>query len=286
MATIPVFAEEHLRAVCQVLGATDTGLTNSEIDEVLHACRIDDPHPRGRGDVVVMVPKRERLLEALRRRQERDRCGNNVIAFVKASMAPVRYAGNPSRFRDLRERLNTVLSFVGYELGEDGEVCKVTSARTLGEAEERAGHLRAELERRGVHPDVLRFCRAELLEANYFHAVLEATKSLADKIRQRTGLQADGVKLAEEAFGFTRGGLPRLAFNSLQTPTEVSEHVGLWNLVRGIFGAFRNVSAHAPKIYWPIREQDALDLLTLASLIHRRLDDAVSPAAAPTRTGA
>ena len=34
-------------------------------------------------------------------------------------------------------------------------------------------------------------------------------------------------------------------------------------------------NAHAPKIHWPINEQDALDILTLASLLHRRLDSAV-----------
>lgn len=74
----------------------------------------------------------------------------------------------------------------------------------------RAGRLRRALQERRVHPDVLRFCRAELLQDNYFHA-----------------------------------------------------------------GTFRNTTAHAPKIHWPINEQDALDILTLASLLHRRLDGAV-----------
>jgi hypothetical protein len=42
-----------------------------------------------------------------------------------------------------------------------------------------------------------------------------------------------------------------------------------------MFGTFRNVTAHAPKIHWNITEQDALDLLTLCSLLHRRLDAAI-----------
>jgi hypothetical protein len=41
-----------------------------------------------------------------------------------------------------------------------------------------------------------------------------------------------------------------------------------------MFGTFRNVTAHAPKITWPINEQDALDLLSLVSYLHRRLDAA------------
>jgi hypothetical protein len=34
---------------------------------------------------------------------------------------------------------------------------------------------------------------------------------------------------------------------------------------------FRNTTAHAPKIIWEINENDALDILSTISLIHRRL---------------
>ena len=44
------------------------------------------------------------------------------------------------------------------------------------------------------------------------------------------------------------------------------------NLIKGLFGAFRNTTAHSPKIHWNITEQDALDILTTISLVHRRLD--------------
>jgi hypothetical protein len=57
------------------------------------------------------------------------------------------------------------------------------SPATIDEAKVRANRLRSELERRHVHSDVLAFCRAELLQENYFHAVLEATKSVSEKIR-------------------------------------------------------------------------------------------------------
>jgi uncharacterized protein (TIGR02391 family) len=68
---------------------------------------------------------------------------------------------------------------------------------------------------------------------------------------------------------------PVLAFNTLQTPTERSEHTGLMNLIKGLFGTFRNTTAHAPKITWVINKQDALDMLSMASLLHRRLDQCV-----------
>jgi uncharacterized protein (TIGR02391 family) len=190
-------------------------------------------------------------------------------------MDPVRHTGNSSYYDRKRHDLNEVLAFCGLSLGEDGKLIRQTAARTLTEAEERAGRLRSELQRRGVHCDVLAFCRSELLQKNYFHAVFEATKSVADKIRVRSGLTGDGSELVDQAFGSGKVGMPFLAFNSLKTDTERSEQSGMMNLMKGMFSAFRNVTAHAPKISWPISEQDALDLLTIASLLHRRLDAAV-----------
>jgi uncharacterized protein (TIGR02391 family) len=131
----------------------------------------------------------------------------------------------------------------------------------------------AELVQRKVHPDVLKFCRAELLEDNYFHAVFEATKSVAEKIRQRTGLTGDGADIVDAAFGLSTS---LLAINSLRTDTEKSEQKGFANLLRGMFGTFRNVTGHAAKIMWLIDEQDALDLLSLVSYMHRRLDAAAN----------
>jgi len=118
----------------------------------------------------------------------------------------------------------------------------------------------------------LNFCRPELLQENYFHAVFEATKSVADKIREKAEVDGDGSELVDRAFGIGKKGIPLLAFNSLQTETERSEHNGLMQLMKGMFGIFRNVTAHAPKVKWPISERDALDLLTIASYLHRRID--------------
>ena len=75
------------------------------------------------------------------------------------------------------------------------------------------------------------------------------------------------------AFGQAQGG-PILAINPLSTDTERSEQRGFVNLLVGLFGTFRNPTAHAPRIYWPISEQDSLDILSLVSLVHRKLDKA------------
>lgn len=267
MAATRCIEDIKLQAICDVLGDTADGLTGGEIGQLLAQARIEDP--------LAGATKRHRLFAALQARQQQDRCANNVLAFVLAVMDPVRYIREPQKFHDRRERLNHALIFVGWSLGDDGKLAPAAPASTISEAQARAGRLRSALERRGtVHPDVMRFCKAELVANDSFHAVLEATKSLADKLRTRTGLTADGSALVDEAFGF-RGAVPYLALNSLQTETEQSEQSGFMNLLKGIFGHFRNPTAHAPRVAWQMAEEDAVDLLTFASYLHRRLDAAV-----------
>jgi uncharacterized protein (TIGR02391 family) len=172
MAVIPKLDEANLQAICDILGATDTGLTGSKIGQYLRECNCP------------------------------------------------------------------------------------TTARTLTEAEAMASALRKVLVERNVHADVLKFCRAELLVDNYFHAVFEATKSVAEKLRQKTGrLGSDGAALVDEALGIGKAGCPRLAFNSLTTESERNEHSGLMNLIKGLFGAFRNTTAHAPKFTGTLRSR-------------------------------
>jgi uncharacterized protein (TIGR02391 family) len=265
MPAIPEFSHTELESICGVLADTSTGLTGSEIGSILARLDIPDPMPT--------MTKRHRLCEALAKRQAQIRSGNIVGAFIQEAMNPVRYTGNRVLFDSRRNALNIILAFCGYSLGEDGKLrLRAQPAHTLTEAEDAAGRLRSELSRRGVHPDVLKFCRPELLQENYFHAVFEATKSVADKIREKAEVDGDGSELVDRAFGIGKQAMPLLAFNSLQTETERSEHIGLMQLMKGMFGVFRNVTAHAPKVKWPISEQDALDLLTIASYLHRRLD--------------
>jgi uncharacterized protein (TIGR02391 family) len=267
MPAIPIFEDQILQKLCDIIGNTSSGLTGTEIGKILKACGIDDVSPS--------IKKRDRLFDALLARQSRDRCGNNVVAFIQATMSPVLYVENREIFETRRFAVNMALAFCGMTLGEDGKVRQVPIASSLSDAEERTSKLRRELTHRQVHSDVLTFCRTELLQDNYFHAVFETTKSVADKIRQKSGLLCDGATLVEEAFGYKNASLPLLAFNSLRTESEQSEHKGLMHLLKGLFATFRNVTAHEPKIKWVITEQDALDLLSLASFLHRRLDNAV-----------
>ena len=194
--------------------------------------------------------------------------------FIHKAMNPVRYTSRPHAFAQRRDDLNQVLAFAGMHLGDDGKLRPTDRASNISEAKEKASRLHSALENRNVHADVLKFCRAELVQENYFHAVFEAMKSVAAKIRQMSGLTSDGAELVRDAFSLGKECNPLLAINPLATETDQGEQRGFVNLLIGLFGVIRNPLAHNAKIEWEMNEQDALDVLTTASLIHRKLDKA------------
>lgn len=259
------FNQDELEAIAAALGDTECGLTNTEIEFLFRTSKIADPGP---------MTKRVRIYDGFVQSQNEKRNRTNVLEFIRQSMKPARYARSPERYEPLRANLNRALAFAGLVVDEAGKLSKAARATTLPEAERRARDLRSDLEGRGVHPDVLAFCRAELLGENYFHAVQEAVKSVAAKIRARTGLSDDGSALIDQAFSGTP---PMLAINSLSSVSERSEQSGFANLLRGTFGMFRNPTAHEARINWEMTKQDAEDLLTIVSMIHRRLDASYMP---------
>ncbi len=265
MEHLAIFDGQQLEAIARVLAATEGGLTGTEIAAVLSDCGIPD--------IDANNTKWKRLYNAFASCQNHHRVGNHVVMFINRCMNPVRYVNKPTSSFDVkREDLNTVLAFSGIFVGEDGKARRATKANTLDEAAARAGKLRGALESRKVHLDVLSSCRAELLQENYFHAVFEAMKSIASKVRHLSGLTNDGAALVQQAFAFSDGAKPLIALNALATETDRGEQKGFVNLLVGLFGTIRNPLAHNAKAEWDMSEQDALDILTMASLIHRKLD--------------
>lgn len=260
MASFPAFPEGQIEALAKVLGECASG---TDISRVL-----DD---RGVRDESGESTKWRRLYRIFLTIQAQDKCSNRILDFIRALLTPARFVGKNDEFELRRKELNVVLAFSGLDYGADGHFRAVNNARTLDEAEQRAQTLRAKFKGRRLHPEVLRYCRNELLQENYFHAVFEASKGLAQRIREMSGVSLDGAALVDRVFAIER---PVLAINSLQTETERSEHKGFAALLKGCFGAVRNPLAHEPKILWQ-GEEDAADYLSLISLLHRKLDEAV-----------
>jgi uncharacterized protein (TIGR02391 family) len=263
--TVPPFSAAMIEEVCKVLGDAVTG---PQIPNLIAPLKVPE-EPGGPGT------KWKRLFNTVIARQNKSHNGNGLIRLVTEVMAPVRF-GSTAEFEAVRTLVNARLLLSGFQVRDDGKVTTAKAAKTVGEAQQRADDLRAELTRRDVHPDVLAFCRAELVQQNYFHAVLEASKSVADKLRNMTGATtgsaSDGTRLVDTTC--FPAASPQVRFNALATEWERSEQTGIATLMKGLFSAFRNPAAHAPELAWATSRSDALDMLTLASMLHRRLDKA------------
>lgn len=250
-----------LEGLSKTLGDTNKGLTGPEISKFLQEVGI--------GDVDSGLTKWKRLYNAFAHYQNEKQHSNNILAFITKSINPARFIGRHEQFEDLRFELNKRLSFIGLQLSESGKFSLTSTSTTISQAEEKANRFKSKLQQRNVHDNIYEYCKAELLAENYFHSVFEATKSIAEVIRQRTGLSQDGSELIEIAFSIKN---PLVRINDLSSETKESEHKGFANLIKGVFGMFRNTTAHAPKIIWEMTENDALDIMSTISLIHRKLE--------------
>lgn len=249
-------------------------LIGRNISNIFAACSITDTSGES--------TKWKRLYYTFQRLQKEDSCGNRVGAFIECAMHPSRWSSDEVRFRysHVREDLNRALVIVGLEVAPTGKLQRVRAASTLDEAHERANRLRAVLQQRGVHSAVLSACSKLILrDDNYFHAVFEVTKSVADRLRAKVGSKLDGKPLVDATVECGSRPFPLLALNRYDSESLRNEQKGIAHLIRGLFHAFRNVTAHEPAIAWQITELDALDMISTASLIHRRLDDAIDTTA-------
>ena len=250
----------QIESLSKILGDSASG---SEITSFLNELNLDD-NAEGR-------TKWRRLNDVFRSVHESDKRANRILAYIQIALSPARFIGKHEQFEEYRGEINAVLSLSGVEYRAHGDFRKVKPAHTISEAERLANTIKAKLQGRRIHPEVLKYCGPELMADDYFHAVFEATKGLAQRIRDLSGVDGDGAALVDKTFGLKK---PALAFNALETETERSEHTGFMTLLKGCFAAVRNPLAHQPKIMWD-GEDDAADYFTLISLLHRKLDDCI-----------
>ncbi len=261
---MPLFSAEHLEAACKVLADKDRGLTASEIKNLFKDCALKDVSPE--------KINWKRLFNALANAQNTHHVGNHLIMFITRALNPAKYAQNKKKFAWRRSELNVVLSFSGLNIRDDGKVIRISVKPSSKEAHASSEALLTSLKNRNAHPEILTHCRTKLLEKNYFHAVHEAIRGVAKRIRNLSGLTTDGAELVYTAFSVKK---PILALNSLKTETEVSEQMGFGNVLMGLFGAVRNPTDRNPDTTWPMTEQDVLEILSLVSFVHRKLDGTV-----------
>jgi len=250
-----------LEGIAKILADTNSGLTGTELSKFIPESGLIDIDPTN--------TKWKRLYNSFVEFQNRTKNSNSILKIINLSMKPSRFLGQNDHFEHIRQELNKRLSFIGLNLNDSGVFNPVKMSKTISDAESRVNRFKSKLENRNIHSKIYDYCNTELITENYFHAVFEAVKSIAEEIRIETNLSFDGAKLIDHALCVNN---PLIKINRLESETEKNEQRGFSNLIKGVFGMFRNTTAHTPKTVWAITEDEALDIMTTISLIHKKLD--------------
>jgi uncharacterized protein (TIGR02391 family) len=227
MSAHPPFDSGTIEAIAKVLSEAGSG---SDISRYLQVSALHDDSGES--------TKWRRLNAIFQRSQANTNSANQILGFVRSYLVPTRFVGKRDDFEYHRGELNSILIMHGLEYSKDGQFRFTSRARNLDEAEARVHGIRNKLAPRNTHHEIYKYCRAELMQENYFHAVFEACKGLFQRIRELAGIDADGPSLIDRVFSVDA---PYLAFNTLQTETERSEHKGLAQLLRGCAAAIRKL---------------------------------------------
>jgi uncharacterized protein (TIGR02391 family) len=257
----PSFDDITLRNLSDIISSI---LTHRQISEYLSSAHITELQQG--------TNKTDRVYYALKAKQEQDRCGNNVLAFVTSLLNPKRF-NDEGAFEKNRTSINEKLIYDGIEINTSGQPIKVEKAKTISEAKGRSLKIKEKIHGIGIHRNILSYCEEEWLNENYFHAILEITKSVAERLRQISGYTSDGSDLVDHCFGLGKDKKPMLAFNTLQTPSEESEHKGFGNFCKGFFSMYRNPKAHNPKILEDTQLTQMTEVLVVATIIQNKLDN-------------
>lgn len=256
---IAKFDEQALRNFASVLASI---LTHGKITEMLALCNI----PQAEGS-----NKSDRIYYALKRIQDRNDCGNNVMDLIQKTITPKRY-DDSQEFENHRASINEKLLYEGYEINEKGEILQCKKAQTIPEAKERSQKIKTKIRGMRIHSEIIKYCDEEWLNEDYFHAIEEVAKSVFDRLRNMTGIQQDGGALVTSCFSSGQSGVPLLALNRLETESEKSEQKGFMNFCIGFYGLYRNPKAHNVRVNEEVKLEQFAEVLVVASIIHERLD--------------
>lgn len=248
------FNANIIEQISRIIAEHVTGSKLTNILENLHIRPSDD---------YSKDTKWRRINNAIVINQNSTHSGDALIKIVEYIMSPVNFTDlSPEDYKAVMVELNTVLSFSGLQITEDGKIIVAKKSTTLSDAQSRTQGLLKSLEPFKIHPQLLYYCKPEILSNNYFHLILESSKCLLQELKRISQLQSDGNKLIGECFD---GINPLVVFNHFSTDDEKSEHKGLESLLKYIVYCYRNPKAHDPKIFSVDSKQDAISALIIMS---------------------
>ena len=251
------FRPEALEKLAQIIADNRTG---SEISQLLSNAGLPQRHDGG---------TKWRFLFAVFQEIQQQHGGKPdwVLKVVKAFASPQAYIGAKEVHDGILKQLNDVLSFYALRIDADGSLRR-TGEKTSTVREDRSED-EAAFDARKFHGQVVLHGRARFIKGDYFHAVFECCKALDTAIQRNTGIAESGQKLMGQALALTGA----IKLNSQNTQSERDEQDGVKFLAMGLMSAVRNPQAHEPELHWPMKREDALDILALSSFLYRKLEN-------------
>lgn len=250
----------QLRTICETLASLTTGTNISNMLSSLNLqCDLDERDT-----------KWKRLFNAVAIDWNKTRKNTALIKIIEWIMSPSLYIDKQEIFSEAKDSLNKRLSFIGLEVLSTGKVHPRTIATTLEEANQTVSRLKADLQKFNIHPQILAFCRPEIINEDLFHLIFEASKCLMEELRTLSGLTTDGNTLVNQCFD---GNNPLIVMNSLSSNDERSEHKGLQSLLNAIVYLYRNPKAHHLKHFSVETYQSTLEALVMISRARYALEN-------------
>ena len=218
------FNDQALKRLAQILAEHGTGR------------EISDAFESSKNDIHEVKPQTAtkwlRIYSAFQNSQQATSYNTGVLVFIKNYLSKERFtfAGGAEKFNDIRGKINMVLQLDGLEYTEEGKFQTVKKSLTLSDSERRANVLRDKFNQRNIHPEVMKYCQAEYLNEDHHHVVFEACKGLCQRIRDMSGMAAngDGVLLVRNMMDRRKGQPPRIQFTDLLTETDRNVHDGIF----------------------------------------------------------
>lgn len=169
---------------------------------------------------------------------------------------------------DVKRRVLAQLSRQGWHLKENRIV--IGPRQAMPDTEEPATSREAQYI--ALHAAVRQAAGKWLESENLEVAVFEAMKAVTNRVKSMTGIdEQDGYRLMGKVFSEQT---PVLQLADCSNATGKSIQAGYRALFQGAVQAIRNPAAHEP--LKPLTTEEAMELLTLASLLNRALDAATS----------
>lgn len=272
---MPAIDNNCIEKISKTLGEL---LTGSEITSMFHQLELKDFDATRQQQLnfpTFHSTKWRRINESVTEACRTTNSAKPLFKAIEYTMRPANFLHDAESWTINKQSVNEDLIFYGFQINDSGKIESTQAATTFNEAQQRLQTLTDKLAQLNIHPSVLRYCRTELLQKNYFHALLEASKGIMDRVRAISELSDDGNTLINECFS-QKNPIILIRSNMLITQTDKSKYQGLKSLLNTIVYLYRNPNAHEPKLYDVTSETDAVTAFTLMSLANSLLDDCIN----------